>query len=88
MVVNEFGSKKKKSDLVCLYKCHVLLFIGSGMPAYYHATSSILKLLDDVQNGFIENVGISNVDALLHFNLAPLCVRRDVAMLSVLFFFW
>ena len=24
------------------------------------------------------------MDALLHFNLAPLCVRRDVAMLSVL----
>ena len=48
-----------KSDLVCLYKCHVLPFIESGTPAYYHAKSDILKLLDDVQNGFIEKLGIS-----------------------------
>ena len=37
-----------QSDLVCLYKCHVLPFIESGTPAYYHATSSILQLLDNV----------------------------------------
>ena len=43
------------SDLMCLYKCHVLPFIESGTPAYYHATISILKLLDDIQNGFIES---------------------------------
>ena len=69
---------------MCLYKCHVLPFIESGTPAYYHATSSILQLLDNVQNGFIESVGISKIDALLNFNLAPLGVRRDIAMLSVL----
>ena len=60
-----------QSDLVCLYKCHVLLFIESGTPAYYHASSVILKLLDDVQTGFLESAGISKVDAIMNFNLAP-----------------
>ena len=33
------------SALVNLYKCHVLSFIESGPPAYYHAAPSILKLM-------------------------------------------
>ena len=67
-----------------LYKCHILCFIESGTPAYYHAAPSILNMLDSVQNDFLEVIGISKREALIHFNLAPFNSRRDIAMLGVL----
>ena len=70
--------------LINLYESHILSFIESGTPAYYHAAPSILKLIDGVQDEFLEAIGISRKDAILHFNLAPLCTRRDIAMLGIL----
>ena len=94
-IVVEAGSKLKMllrvgsfysvSALINLYRCHVLSFIESGTPAFYHAAPSILKLLDGIQNEFLEILGIPVVDALVHFNLAPLKVRRDIFMLGVLY---
>ena len=43
-----------------------------------------MKLLDDVQDAFLESINISRKDALLNFNLGPTCLRRDIAMLGVL----
>ena len=93
-IVAETGSRLKMllrvrpfysvSALVNLYKCHVLSFIESGTPAYYHSAPSILKLIDEIQNEFLMTLGISVRDALIHFNLAPLRLRRDIAMLGVL----
>ena len=67
-----------------LYKRHVLSFIESGTPAFYHATPSILKLLDEIQNEFLESIAISKVDALITFNFARLGLRRDIYMLGAL----
>ena len=36
------------------------------------------------QEKFLADVGISSKDALLHFNLAPLASRRDMAMLGLI----
>ena len=93
-IVAEAGSRIKmllrvrpfysNRELISLYKCHVLSFLESGTPAYYHAAPSILKLVDEMQDMFLESIGIPKRDALLTFNLAPLCVRRDIAMLGVL----
>ena len=33
---------------------------------------------------FLREAGITELDALLHFNLAPLSVRRDIAMLGII----
>ena len=33
---------------------------------------------------FLQNAGISEIDAVVHFHLAPLSVRRDIAMLGVI----
>ena len=73
-----------KSELIALYKSHVLTFLESCIPAYYHVHPSILKLLDEVQNDFLESILIPTRDALLKFNLGPLCLRRDILMLGVL----
>ena len=93
-IVGECGSRLKMlmrvrpfysiRALIGLYKCHILLFIESGTPAYYHAAPSILNMIDSVQNDFLEVIGISKREALIHFNLAPLNSRRDIAMLGVL----
>jgi hypothetical protein len=53
-------------------------------PAIYHASSSVLVALDRIQNRFLASVHVSEVDAFLNFNLAPLGLRRDIAMLGLL----
>ena len=70
--------------LVNLYECHVLSVIESGTPTFYHATPTILKLLDEIQNEFLESIAISRVDDLMTFNLAPLGLRRDIYRLGAL----
>ena len=72
------------AHLVSLYKCHILPYIESGAPAFFHAAPNILKMLDDIQVRFIESIGISKENALLNFNLAPLCVRRNIFTLGLL----
>ena len=72
------------AELVCLFKAHVLSFVEYRTPGVYHAAASILLLLDRVLSSFLRKVGISEIDALVHFKLAPLASRRDIAMLGVI----
>jgi hypothetical protein len=71
-------------ELVMLYKAHLLSFLEYRTPALYHATREVLEKLDRVQDKFLDDAGIDGKEALLHFNLAPLDTRRDIAMLGVL----
>lgn len=54
-------------------RCHVLSFIESGTPAYYHAAPTILRFIDEVQSDILEALGISIRDAVHNFNPFPLC---------------
>jgi hypothetical protein len=72
------------ADLVRLFKCNVLSFIEGATPAIYHAAPSILTPLDDLFESFLTHIGISFECALAEFNLAPLSMRRDIAMLGML----
>jgi hypothetical protein len=72
------------ADLIVLYKAHLLSFLEFRTPAIYHATRAVLARLDAVPTRFLREACVSEVDALVHFNLAPLSVRRDVAMLGVI----
>ena len=75
----------EKPELTALYKSHVTSFIESCIPAYYHAAPSILNLIDEVQSDFLESISISKIDVFMNFNLEPLCLRRDVQMLGILY---
>ena len=66
------------------YKQQVLSYIEYRTPAIYHATASVLGRLDRLQDSFLRVLGISKEDALLYFNLAPLSMRRDIAVLGLL----
>ena len=72
------------AELVTLYKGKVLGYIEYRTPAIYHATDTVLKKLDKVQQHFLRQVGLTEKDALLKWNSVPLATRRDVAMLGLI----
>jgi hypothetical protein len=72
------------ADLIILYKTHLLSFLEYRTPAVYHATRDILAKLDRIQTKFLQEAGVSEKEALMEFNLAPLETRRDIAMLGVI----
>ena len=72
------------AELIRMFKTHILSFIESRSPAFSHASTSILQPLDDVLKKFLKDLGISFKDAILHFNLAPLSTRRDIATLGII----
>ena len=72
------------SRMVLLYKSLVLSYIESVTPAIYHAADSVLAKVDRVQERLLERLHLSQKEAFSQFNLAPLRVRRDIAMLGLL----
>jgi hypothetical protein len=62
----------------------VLSYIEPGTPAFYHAAPSLLNELDRVQSRLLRELGLSELDALARYKLAPLSSRRDMAMLGLL----
>ena len=73
-----------KQQLIILYKQQILSYIEYRTPAIAHACSSLLASLDRIQDNFLTEIGITEHEALLVFNLAPLAMRRDVAMRGVI----
>ena len=72
------------SDLLLLFKSHILSFLEYRTPALYHACTTVLAPLDRVLERFLRDIGVSEVDSLMVFNLAPLRTRRDIAMLGLI----
>ena len=70
--------------LVGQYKSHVLPTLEFCTPAVYHCTDTVLDQVDRVQQRFLREAGLTEKEALLHFNLAPLQARRDMAMLGLI----
>ncbi len=71
-------------DVVTLFKAHILSYIEYRTPGIYHASSSVLESLDNVLRRLLRELGLTELEALHHFNLAPLETRRDIAMLGVI----
>ena len=71
-------------ELVNVYKSQLLAYIKYRTAAIYHACDTVLAPLDAFQQRFLRELGMSEEDALFHFNLAPLSCRRDIAMLGLI----
>ena len=71
-------------DLIIQYKQQVLSMVEYRTSAIYHATTTQLRRSDRVQDNFLRQLHIGPDVALLKFNLAPLSMRRDIAMLGIL----
>ena len=65
-------------ELLKLYKSLVLSFIESNTAGYYHASDLTLAVIDRVQARFLRAVGLSEIDALINYRLAPLKTQRDI----------
>jgi hypothetical protein len=72
------------AELVLLYKAQVLSYMEYRTSAVYHGTREVLARLDAVQTKFLLDAGIDEITSLMVFNLAPLRMRRDIAMLGML----
>ena len=72
------------TQLVTLYKSHVLSYLESATGALYHAAPTHLQLVDHVQEVLLRELRITAEEALLNHKLAPLSTRRDCAMLGVI----
>ena len=71
------------SEVILLFKSHILSYLEYRTPAIYHACTTVLDPIDRVLQRFLRDLCVSEMDALMVFNLAPLSTRRDIAMLGV-----
>lgn len=70
--------------MVQLYKSPVLSYLESFTAAIVHAQPGALRMLDRIQEDFLEAVGLSAEEALICLFLAPFRVRRNMPMLGLL----
>ena len=50
----------------------------------YHAASTVLAEIGNIQERFLSQISVCAEEAFMEFNLAPLCVRRDIAVLGLI----
>ena len=67
-----------------VFKAHILSYVEYRTSAFYHATTTALRPLDHVLETFLAQIGVPELDALVHFRLAPLRTRRDIAMIGLI----
>ena len=52
--------------------------------AYFHASTTLLEKVDQVQRSFVHKLGLTEQEAFLNFNFAPSSLRRNIAVLGLL----
>ena len=72
-------------QLVDVCKSQILSFVEYRTPAIYHVCASDLQVRDSVQDSLLAAAGMNELEALLVVSLAPLCVRRDIALRGVIY---
>ena len=72
------------TGMMNLYKAKVLSYAEYRTAAIYHSSVSSLEAVDQVQRSFLKDIGVDELSAFMSFNLAPLSLRRDIAMLGLI----
>ena len=60
----------------------MLGFAEADIGAIYHATQTVLEPLDRSLDNFLRDLQLVGRSAFLEHNMAPLSMRRDIAMLG------
>ena len=68
-----------------LYKRQILTSIKLRPFALHHAAPSVLNTIDRVQRRFLREINMYETETFRIVNLAPLPVRLDISMLSLLY---
>ena len=66
------------------FKSHVLCLLEASSCSIFHASQVHLESVDKVQTQFVHALGLTEEEAFLTHNLAPLKLRRDIAMMGLL----
>jgi hypothetical protein len=66
------------------YKTHVWCLVEFNCGAYFHASSTLLEKISQVQRSFLTKLGLSEAVAFLDHNFAPTVLRRNIAILGLL----
>ena len=70
--------------MIMQYKAHVLPIAEMNNGAIYHATTTVLKRLDNTYYSFVRELNVHQSSAFMCHNLGPLEMRRDIGMLGFL----
>ena len=65
-------------------KAHLLSLLAYRAAAVYHARLDALERLDRVRQRFLRDCGVDEATALLNFHVAPVGLRRNIAMLGLI----
>ena len=71
--------------MIIQYKSHILPLLEQNTGAIFHANSGQLNRIDALQLHFLDNINLTETAASLDFNLAPLPLRRNIAILGLLY---
>ena len=74
-----------RDDLIQQYKTHVLCHLELNSGAFFHATDTVLEPIDRVQQHFLRAIGLTDSLTFIDYNLCPLRLRRDIAMLGFIY---
>ena len=72
-------------EMIMQYKSHVLSLLELNTGGFYHALDTVLEPLDKLQSHFLKEIGVTEEEAFVRYNLAPLKARRDISMLGLLY---
>ena len=72
------------SDLITQFKTQVWGLMEANSGGLFHAATSLLQRIDQAQNRFLREIGISAVRGFLEFNFAPPSLRRNIGILGLL----
>ena len=65
-------------------KTHVLCILECSNAAIYHASANHLEVLDSLQGHFLREIRLSEDEAFLQYNTAPLKLRNHIGVLGLL----
>ena len=71
-------------ELLNQYKTHVWCLVELHCGGYFHAATSLLDKVDQVQRIFLNKLEVSESTAFLDFNFAPTVLRRSIGILGLL----
>ena len=71
-------------ELIHQYKIHIWGLVEVHCGGYFHAASSLLDKIAQVQRNFLHKLGVSEKDAFLNQNFAPSSLRHNIAILGLL----
>ena len=73
------------SQYVRMYKCQLWSCAEWCTAAIYHATASSLVKIDNIQHKFLRFVDLTETEAFLEYNVAPMSLRRSISLLGLIY---